>query len=348
MTRRITAVGPHVHAGAGRPLSRAGTRPGAVLAGVLLLLLAAMMATNALSASMRHREAGLGCEPWPACYGMIGERADRASTRGPVAAAFAPRQAMKQAHRLLAGAAFSLALVAGILALRHPRTGPVERRLAWLLAATMVALAVVGPFSYLKTRPAIAAFNVLGGLAIVAMAWRMLLGLAPPPARPVGPGVARLATLVLALVGLQVALGAWTSANFAAAACTDAWDCVRLAGEPGAAAEAARLARVLALDVLGRVETGPPEALIHLAHRAGALVAGAGAAGLAAVLLTRPGLVLDGAVLLGLLSMQVALGLTAVHHQHPPGTVLAHNLTAAMLLLALVRIHYRTRKTGPD
>lgn len=331
MTVRTASVTPSWRAPVAHPwLAR--------LAGVLVGLI---IATNVLSAYLRLDEAGLGCTPWPDCYARL--EANGRGTESALPAALAPHEQLKQAHRLLAGA---LVLVVLVVLHQRARLGlqGSEATLPFALGTVMLGLAVVGPASYLKTIPAIATTNLLGGLLLLALAWRLLLASRRPPQVAVANGVRRFVLVSLVAVAAQSALGAWTSANFAGIACNGVFACV----EPAAAASglaAFNYFRELELDATGRVLMGPEAWLIQYVHRLGAWLTTAVLALLAAGL-WREGLRAHAVILGALLALQIGVGLAAAAAGMPLFLVLLHNLLAAGLVVALIDINYRA--TGHD
>ena len=123
------------------------------LARLTLSILLATLGINLLSAYIRHVEAGLGCDDWPACYARIGVHISEHSKR-VARAALAPQPFAKQTHR---GVATALVVMVLLLVHRSRRQlSATEAQLPLAMAGLLLALAVIGPASYLKTRPAIA------------------------------------------------------------------------------------------------------------------------------------------------------------------------------------------------
>jgi len=308
------------------------------------LILFATLSINALSAYIRHTEAGLGCADWPQCYGQIGELVSSAAQPGIARHALAPEALAKRAHRLIASALVVLVVVLIYRDRQQHILGAREAPIPLLMAALLLLLAIIGPASYLKTRPAIAACNLLGGIALAALAWRLLLGLYAAPALAAGPSLRRATRVALFALLLQLALGAWTSANFAGLACTGLAAC----DAPAARAQDSIAAafwyfRELGLDAHGHVLHDTRSVAIHLAHRAGAVLATlaiAAACWLALRARLPRGLVLP---VLALLVLQLALGALATGRSLPLATVLAHSANACFLLLVLLRLDHAVR-----
>lgn len=309
------------------------------MAWLAALTLMATLSINLLSAYIRHSEAGLGCRDWPSCYGQIGESLRRAQAPDVARHALAPDPLAKRTHRVLA-----TALVVMVLVLLHrsrQRHGVpgLDTPIPLLMAALLLVLAVIGPASYLKTRPAIAACNLLGGIVLAALGWRLLLELRGAARVAATQRLRRATRAALALLALQLALGAWVSANFAGLGCTGLLACKPPADTATESVAAAFwYFRELPLDGNGRVlHTGATSA-IHVAHRIGAGLA-ALAIVAASVLALRERvpaqLVLP---VLVLLVGQLALGAIAVAGSLPLAVVLAHSGVATLLLLAMLRL----------
>ena len=200
----------------GRPAARA---PG-VSPRLAALGMACTLALNTLSAWIRHARAGLGCQPWPSCYGE------------PVP--LTPPGWATAAHRVLALTLLALAVWAAVRTWRQ-RTG---RAAAGVALGAVVGLAAIGPLSGDLGREAVTLANLLGGWVLLgALAWL---------AAPTGRGPARPAALLFAgLAFLLAANGGLISARFAVDACPALPLCP--APDPGAALHLAHRAAAIAL-----------------------------------------------------------------------------------------------------
>lgn len=170
---------------------------------MLALAVAALMAvTIVLSAAMRLSQAGLGCEPWPACFGQAAAQATSAT--GLALARLLHRAAASIVLVLV------IVLVLATLTLR-PRLVDAGRVALTLLLLTLL-LALLGATMRGSTAVPVVLGNLLGGFLMLAFAVR--LG-APAPA-PV-----RWARVGLALLLLQIVLGGLISATQATLATDD-------------------------------------------------------------------------------------------------------------------------------
>jgi cytochrome c oxidase assembly protein subunit 15 len=139
---------------------------------------------------------------------------------------------------------------------------------------------------------------------------------------------------------VQIALGGWVSANYAALACTDFPSCH---GQwlPGMDfANAFHAVRELGVTAAGAPLSQEALNAIQWSHRAGALVTLAFLGALALCALWTPSLRAAGAVLLVLLVAQVGLGIANVLLRVPLALAAAHNAGAALLLAALVVLNF--------
>jgi cytochrome c oxidase assembly protein subunit 15 len=173
-----------------------------------LLALALLLAFVVVGASsfLRLGGNGLGCAPWPACYGTAATAQDFN--------AGATAQAVRLTHRVAASAFLVVALV--LVAGGWRRWRPGQRRAAIALLVVTAMLAALGRYTP-SALPWVTWANMLGGFALVAL----LMGLRYP-----APGDAAVwpsaGGVVLVLVLLQALSGALLSVRLAGADCAPA------------------------------------------------------------------------------------------------------------------------------
>jgi heme a synthase len=320
------------------------------LAGVVLAFAVVVM-----GAWVRLSAAGLGCPDWPGCYGHFTAE-DAARNVDAVNQAFPERpfeyhKAVKEmVHRYFASTLGLLILVLAGLALAN-RTDP-EQPVALPIALVVLVIlqGLLGMWTVtLLLKPLIVVLHLLGGLATLSLlAW---LAMRPRASEPPPPGIVRkLAAIGLAALVLQIALGGWTSSNYAALACPDFPTCQNEMWPPMDVADAFVLWRGLGIDYEGGVLDHPARVAIHFTHRLGAIVAALvlGFLSISAFRASPPGPVRTAAAVLGLvLVFQLVLGPLMVIRGLPLTLATAHNGVAALLLLATVRLVFFTNRQPP-
>lgn len=306
-------------------------RSAGIAAGLVLIVLIA-------SAFMRLTQAGLGCADWPACYGRV-TLPDAAAAPDSAAVTWA-----RVTHRVAAMGVSVLVLFIAYLcwALRAR-----SRRGVWIAAAIValtIALSILGRWTTGARLPAIALGNLLGGMTLAALLWwlRETSAQATTSLLPSSRTFVRWSLLGLALLGLQIVLGAWVSASFAALACTSFPGCHGVWWPSLASWTELDPFRALPADGLASANRSASLAALHMAHRIMALVVAIYWLVFALRVATRvPACRALALTIFALLILQVVLGVTAVMLSLPLPLVLAHNALAALLLLASVSLATR-------
>lgn len=308
----------------------------------------------ALGAFTRLVDAGLGCPDWPGCYGHLTWPNDHAEIRAahelfPGAPVDTDKTWPEMVHRYFAGTLGLVILVLAVAAMKDKQT-PAMRKLPWALVVLVIIQALFGMWTVtLKLWPQVVTAHLLGGFTTLALLWLMFLRLrrrsssVAPGRRPVLAGIRILAFAALVAVSLQIALGGWTSSNYAALACIDLPTCH---GEWLPAADFARgfdIAQTIGPNYLGGLMDNEARTAIHLSHRVGAVIVTAILL-LLAFRLSRgcdSSLRVAAGVLVAVLVLQISLGVTNILAALPLPVAVAHNGVGALLLLTLVTINYQ-------
>jgi len=277
-----------------------------------------------MGAYVRLSDAGLGCPDWPFCYGK------------PVPADIADGHALAKAwkemgHRYLAGTLGLLILALAIAAWRLQRSA--------LLAAAIVLVVIVqatlGAWTVtMLLKPAIVTAHLIGGMSTLALLAWLALAQWSHAAAPEMRALRLVAGLAMAAVAIQIVLGGWVSANYAALACPELPRC------PGPMdfANAFHVVRELGQTADGQLLSLDALRAIHWAHRLFANVALLVAifAAFRAWRLERRLALLVAVLVL----VQFSLGVANVALSLPLPLAAAHNAGAALLLLALVVLNF--------
>ena len=293
-----------------------------------------------LGAYTRLADAGLGCPDWPGCYGHLGvpdteAEVQAAEAQFPEAPVEADKAWIEMVHRYFATALGALILGIVIVAFRIPSGVP--RVLPAALLALVILQGAFGAWTVtLKLWPQVVTAHLLGGFATLAFLWLLALRLGIGPKDEVASRFGRLATVALVVVVAQVALGGWVTSNYAALACPDFPTCH---GDWVPAMDFRQgfdVLQTVGPNYLGGLLDSEARIAIQFAHRLGA-VAVLAAVGLLGWRLWQAGSPLAPWVL-GLLAVQLTLGILNVLLNLPLAVATAHNGCGALLLLALVTV----------
>lgn len=212
-----------------------------------------------LGAYTRLTEAGLGCPDWPGCYGFLTipqtpQDIAQAFAAYPDAPFEKEKALNEMLHRYVAGI---LAILIGLIAIRAWFISHLDRHLSTLLLAVVIFQAVLGMWTVtMSLMPIVVMGHLMGGFTIVSllfvMCWREMRryilakkskalisnSLTKSSSAPLMPEKSmeiqvskpfvrfprylRILSLVCVfVVAVQVMLGGWVSANYAALVCTD-------------------------------------------------------------------------------------------------------------------------------
>jgi cytochrome c oxidase assembly protein subunit 15 len=302
-------------------------------------------------AFVRLSNAGLSCPDWPTCYGKLSwptqaheiAHADAAFPQRPFEADKAWRE---QVHRMLVGVLSLLTFaLAGWAWWRRRELG----RLAFVpcVAAGFIFFqAALGMWTVTwKLLPLVVTAHLVGGMAMFALlAWTALRLTLHEPAPADSAKLRRMAVVGIALVAIQIALGGWTSSNYAALACgTDFPTCLGRWWPATDFHQAFILLRHIGVDYEGGILDGPARTAIQLVHRIGALVVFAHVLTVAIRAARVPTVRGYGIAVGGLLIAQVCLGIGNVVFGLPLPVAAAHNAGAALLLFSLLALAVRLR-----
>ncbi|MDI4652667.1 MULTISPECIES: heme A synthase [Pseudoalteromonas] len=305
-----------------------------------------------LGAYTRLSDAGLGCPDWPGCYGFLTvpkhETALLHVEQNYPDMMFEAAKAWKEMiHRYFAGALGLLILALFVFAFlkrQYPNT-PVKLPLALLLL--VIFQAVLGMWTVtMNLQPLVVMGHLLGGFSILSLLFLLYLRLKTDPVASSDSGAKpyyQLALVGLVVLILQIALGGWLAANYAAPHCNGLPLCSY--GQPFSLKSVFQLPLEHSTYEYG-VLSQQARMSIHLLHRIWALVT---CVVLALIMwriysrcYSRKIKHCTVTVLIALLC-QICLGLAVVHWHFPLSVALAHNLMAALLLLSMVRLCFHLK-----
>lgn len=304
-----------------------------------------------LGAYTRLSDAGLGCPDWPGCYGHLTvpdtpDAVDNGQFQRPLEE---PKAWKEMIHRYAAATLGLLIMGIFILGIWWRRTLRQGILLPVLLLLTVMFQGALGMWTVtLLLSPMIVTAHLLGGFTTLSLLW--LLWLKQHTTQPItlySQEANRLKALglvaLLLLIG-QIFLGGWTSTHYAAVACGTSFPMCHGSLWPDADfASGFAFAWQEGVDYEFGILENPARTAIHIAHRLGALVVFLflGSLMLWAIRKRQHLLGMIPHTILLLLLTQVSLGILNVVLALPLPIATAHNLVAALLLLAVINFNYR-------
>ena len=314
-----------------------------------------------IGAWVRLTDAGLGCPDWPGCYGKLSPVqakaqiaqavAEQGGDHGPVSLGKAWREMI---HRYIA-TGLGL-LIIGIVLMAWRLRHRLEQS-PWLATLTLGVVILQGLFGKwtvtLLLKPAIVTGHLIGGLLTFSLLFWLWLrtrqaieavGSRPKvPVKPPTYGLQWFARLALLAVGFQIALGGWTSTNYAALACPDFPTCQEQWVPRVNFADAFHVVRELGKTAQGDMIDLPALTAIHLSHRLGAVLV-LMIIGLLAFFCFRQGVATrEARWLLLMLALQWALGISNVIFDLPLWVAVGHTGGAVVLLALTLLLNFRLK-----
>jgi cytochrome c oxidase assembly protein subunit 15 len=313
-----------------------------------------------LGAWTRLVHAGLGCPDWPGCYGFL--TVPQSETKMAIANARFPETPVDVAkgwpemiHRYAAGMLGLLVFGLAAYAVRQRKLN-VPVKLPLFIAGFIVLQGAFGMWTVtLKLWPQVVALHLLGGFTTLSLLALLVLRLRSR----VRGGLAQTAVLKsagkrpwlyggLLLVIMQIALGGWTAANYAAVACTDLPTCGgQWWPQDMDFAHGFDITQHVGPNYLGGKLNADGRVAIHVSHRLGAVVVLIYFSVLLGLLWARRrrnGLGQSVAVVAVVLLAQIGLGLANVILYIPLAVAVAHNATGALLLLSVIHLIWHERQ----
>lgn len=308
----------------------------------------------ALGAYTRLSNAGLGCPDWPGCYGHLTvptqvqavEHIDKLFPAHPLVEHKAWSEMI---HRYFAGSLGLVILALVIVSIRDiVKTG---RKKRWWATGFLILLLIYQPLLgmwtvTLKLLPIVVSQHLLGGMSILALLWLHFMMYRQPPQACISADanfLRPMAVIALILLFCQIALGAWTSTNYAAIVCSGFPFC-QIAPWHLQFHQAFHLFDKVGVNYQGGILSGDARRTIQMTHRFGALIVSLYLIILNILVIAKArhnrGLMCCAFVVWILLIVQVCLGIANVLLARPLMVSELHNLGAASLLVALVTEAY--------
>lgn len=308
-----------------------------------------------LGAFTRLVHAGLGCPDWPTCYGHYWvpntpeeiHAANQAFAETPVET---DKTWPEQIHRIFASSLGLLMIGLVVICFRHRHGEGQPLKLPLFMLGFVILQGLFGMWTVtLLLWPQVVTAHLLGGFTTLSLLWLLIQRLGNLRwqfAQPALVAVTRLRGLAMAgllVVVMQIALGGWTTSNYAALACADLPTCHNEWLPPMDFASGFNIFQHIGPNYLGGQLDNEARTAIHFSHRVGALLVTVVLLLLMVKMLrTVETKVMRMAKVLGMvLFLQLSLGISNVYFALPLMVAVAHNAVGAMLLLVLVTINHR-------
>ncbi len=311
-----------------------------------------------LGAYTRLSNAGLGCPDWPGCYGQLvvpeqERHVEQANQLYPDRPLEQGKAWKEMVHRYAAGGLGLLILVMSIVSLNQRRLTGQLRWTPFFLLGLVVFQALLGMWTVtLLLKPIVVMGHLLGGMTILLILVWQMLGLLPvgqtQSNAPLSGNLGRWAVVGLVVVYMQISLGGWTSANYAALVCPDLPACQGSWWPSMNFREGFIPWRGLGVDYeFGVLDTAARTA-VHVSHRMGAVITliFVSLISLAAIKQSNAAIKRVGKLLLSVLLVQFSLGVANVAFKLPIAIAVFHNGVASLLLSTMGALLFYTRQAG--
>lgn len=301
-----------------------------------------------LGALTRLKDAGLGCPDWPGCYGKLTlPNKSIQLMNGPYSGQMLiPEKALPEMIHRYAAATLVILCFAGIVLIIYKYKLPQQP--IWIASSLLFLLFLQGLLGKwtvtLRLHPLVVMSHLLGGLALLSLLWLLILRLNPLFMRQ-SSGEHKLrswTTLGLLLIVIQIGLGGWTSANYAAFVCPDFPQCQGQWWPTMNFSEGFNLWLNTNITYEGGILSQTARAAIQMSHRMMAVITSIylGLLVYKLFMITKNNFLRGlGILLLFLLGLQIGLGTLNVLWMLPLPIAMAHNAVAALLLLTILTLN---------
>ena len=314
----------------------------------LYALLLALIVVS-FGAYVRLTDAGLGCPDWPGCYGTLSvpqsiEAIEQAQSFYPDSLIETDKAWIEMIHRYIAGILGVMILLITILSYKFKNQ--INYSIKWpvFLLLLVIFQAALGMWTVtMLLKPAIVSTHLIGGMSVLAILTYLMH-------RNYGThresfvkhkSERRVIRFSLVLLFIQIALGGWTSTNYAALACTDYPTCHGELIPDMDFVNAFTIFRELGVTSLGEPLSLQALHAIQWVHRVGAIVILIYFLFVAYLLKINEGFNFWRNILILAVVLQFIIGIANLILHLPIVLATLHNLGAAILVVILVGINSR-------
>ena len=303
-------------------------------------------------ASTRLTGSGLGCPAWPGCYGTLSvpesiDQIEKAQAVYPDSPVEVEKAWIEMIHRYIAGILGVMILVIAFMSIKLRDQINYSLKWPFFLLGLVIFQAALGMWTVtLLLKPAVVSSHLLGGMTVLGiLTFLMHRNYGTHRENFVSNRFERkIIRFSLVLLFIQIALGGWTSTNYAALACTDYPTCHGSLIPEMDFSNAFTIFRELGVTSLGEPLSLEALHAIQWVHRVGAIVLLGYLLFVAYILKVNQGFNMWRNVLILVISLQFIIGIANLLLHLPIVLATLHNLGAALLVVILVGINSRITK----
>ena len=300
----------------------------------------------------RLTDSGLGCPDWPGCYGTLSvpesiDQIEKAQAVYPDSPVEIEKAWIEMIHRYIAGILGIMILVIAFMSIRLREQINYSLKWPFFLLGLVIFQAALGMWTVtLLLKPAVVTSHLLGGMTVLGiLTFLMHRNYGTHRENFVSNKYERkIIRFSLVLLFIQIALGGWTSTNYAALACTDYPTCHGSLIPEMDFYNAFTIFRELGVTSIGEPLSLEALHAIQWVHRIGAIVLLVYLLFVAYILKVNQGFNMWRNVLILVISVQFIIGIANLLLHLPIVLATLHNLGAALLVVILVGINSRITK----
>jgi cytochrome c oxidase assembly protein subunit 15 len=300
----------------------------------------------------RLTDSGLGCPDWPGCYGTLSvpesiDQIEKAQAIYPDSPVEIEKAWIEMIHRYIAGILGIMILVIAFMSIRLREQINYSLKWPFFLLGLVIFQAALGMWTVtLLLKPAVVTSHLLGGMTVLGiLTFLMHRNYGTHRENFVSNKYERkIIRFSLVLLFIQIALGGWTSTNYAALACTDYPTCHGSLVPEMDFYNAFTIFRELGVTSIGEPLSLEALHAIQWVHRIGAIVLLVYLLFVAYILKVNQGFNMWRNVLILVISLQFIIGIANLLLHLPIVLATLHNLGAALLVVILVGINSRITK----
>ena len=300
----------------------------------------------------RLTDSGLGCPDWPGCYGTLSvpesiDQIEKAQAVYPDSPVEIEKAWIEMIHRYIAGILGIMILVIAFMSIKLREQINYSLKWPFFLLGLVIFQAALGMWTVtLLLKPAVVTSHLLGGMTVLGiLTFLMHRNYGTHRENFVSNKYERkIIRFSLVLLFIQIALGGWTSTNYAALACTDYPTCHGSLIPEMDFYNAFTIFRELGVTSIGEPLSLEALHAIQWVHRIGAIVLLVYLLFVAYILKVNQGFNMWRNVLILVISLQFIIGIANLLLHLPIVLATLHNLGAALLVVILVGINSRITK----